>query len=369
MKKYLKNLGTSASIIATVNTNIAMNWPGSGAITIVLDKKEYKDGGKAKIYCPLYGDEQKKEKNIIYDLNEHFTDFTNDGKTIDGNAKKYLITKIEGGGLTHNDDMTYTFTEQDKPLKIHLKSKKYIKIKYTDWQKLQYDDENKLIEEITKDITVFDLFNTLRYCFYDFDLGESNINGTRYDSKTKFIDIDDGKNVTITIDSSKIKDGFIRRVSLESACSVDFIKPDMLDNLNCNFNFRDLKFTLGDLKTKLNDLKCNEDGKYEDDGKQVITGPFKIQIDGDGNEIESTAGETDLSTANYIHLIVDKNSINPYFLQKEFKFDIEGGIDNYIISNETINKIQESLNKLTNTEEVTQDAIFEKLAELENVFL
>ena len=42
MKKYIKNLGISASIIAIANINKASE-KKTGAITIVFDGKEYKD--------------------------------------------------------------------------------------------------------------------------------------------------------------------------------------------------------------------------------------------------------------------------------------------------------------------------------------
>jgi len=373
MKKYLKNLGISASIIATVNTNIAMEAPvpKTGAITIVLDDVKYTtNDGSAKIKLV---DKENSEESIINYLDVNFYKFTNNGKTIDGSAKKYLITKIEGNGVKYNTgNLTYTFNEGE-PLKIHLKSKNYIKIQYTDWQRLQYEDEKKLFEAITNDISVIELFEAIKdnFKYKDLgkdlskDLGTSNINSEKYNSIKNFQAID-GDEVIITIDSSKIADEHIRRCFVKPACSINLIKPDILNELNsAEFDFKNSVKTIGDLKTLLNNFKCNEDGEYKADGKQVITGPFKIKINGDGNEIPSTADKTDLTGANFIHLIVDKNTFNPYFLKKELKFDIEGGKDNYIISDEIKNKIQKSLNKLTNAEEVTQDAIFAELKKLE----
>ena len=364
-KIYKKSLIISASTITTANINKAMDASiKTGPITIVLDGKEYKNDDKTKINIKNKGN---SEEDIIGDLNVHFDEFTNKGKTIDGSAKKYLITEIKGDGVTHNEDMTYTFT-QGKPLKIYLKSKKYIEIKYTSWRRLQYSAENDLIEAITNDISVIELFETIADNFEGKDLGTSNINDEPKESATTFKTIDGGE-VTITIDSFKIKDDCIRTCFLEPVGSVDFINPVLLDILNdINPIFGNVGIsTLNDIKTEFNNIKYNEDGNVDAiNGKPIMTGPFKIKIDDIEDEIPSTEVSTDLKSAKFIHLIVDKNSINPYFLKKEFKFEILGGKDNYIISDETKNKIQEYLDNLKNTEEVTEELIFAELKKLEN---
>ena len=156
MKKYIKNLGISASIIAIANINKASE-KKTGAITIVFDGKEYKDNGTAKI--KFSGDQGKMENDIINGLDAYFAGFTNTGKAINGDATRYLITKIEGKEVKYDPkSMTYTFTEGE-PLKIHLKSKDYIKIKYTGVEQFKCDIENDLIKVITNDTTVEGIFS------------------------------------------------------------------------------------------------------------------------------------------------------------------------------------------------------------------
>lgn len=348
MKKYIKNLGISASIIATANINKASE---TGEVTIVLDGVEYKSEFK-------FDKNSISEKEIYDKLYTNEKKFTNNGENIEEDALLYiLITNIESNGYVYDEKTKlYNFVKSE-PLKIHLKSKDYIKIEYTGEKHLKYENEDWIINSILNFRTIKEIFKENEDWFTGKDCGTSNINGENKDSETKFKDIDKG-NVTIKIDSSKIKDKEFATCIFKPTDNVKTINKKALNNL------KDISLDFKSNSQNINALKAKFDN-YEIDDKKIITGPFKIKIDGTGNEIESTADETDLKSAEFIYLIADKNTINPCFLQKEFKFEIVGGIDNYIISDGDIKKIQESLNNLKNTEEVTEKAIFAELKKLE----
>ena len=348
MKKYIKNLGISASIITTINTNIAK---GTGEVTIVLDCVEYKSNFK-------FDKNSISEDKIYSKLYNKYKEFTNNGKKIEQDALRHiLITNIESDDYSYdNKENVYTFKE-DQSLKIYLKSIDYIKIEYTGEKHLNHENEDRLLDNVINNKTIKEIFKEISDCFKDNNCGTSNINGENKDSKTKFKDIDKGK-VTIKIDSNQIADNSFATCVFKPAENVKIINKDALEKL------KDISLNFNTYQQNINAVKAKFD-YYKIDGKKIITGPFKIKIDGVGNEIESTAGETDLKSAKFIHLIVDKNTFNPCFLKKELKFDIVGGKDNYIISDETINKIQEYLNTLTNAQEVTEELIFAELKKLE----
>ena len=348
MKKYIKNLGISASIITTINTNIAK---GTGEVTIVLDCVEYKSNFK-------FDKNSISEDKIYSKLYNKYKEFTNNGKKIEQDALRHiLITNIESDDYSYdNKENVYTFKE-DQSLKIYLKSIDYIKIEYTGEKHLNNENEDRLLDNVINNKTIKEIFKENKDLFTGNDCGTSNINGENKDSETKFKDIDKGE-VIITIDSSKIKDKEFATCIFKPAENVKIINKKALEKL------KDISLDFQSDSQNINALK-DKFATYIIDGKQVITGPFKIKIDGVGNEIESTAGETDLKSAKFIHLIVDKNTFNPIFLKKHLKFDIVGGKDSYIISDDIINKIQKSLNTLTNTQEVTEDSIFEELRKLE----
>ena len=350
IKKYYKNFGIIAGMITTANINKAADT--TGAITISIDGVEYKDDGSCKIDLTSA---EKTEEDIMNFLQTNESNFKNDGKNIDHKINNTLITKIEGESLTYDaTNYKYTFTK-DKPLTIHLKSKDYIKIEYTGEKQIKYDEKRKLIKSITNGITVQDLFETIKDNFTGNDLGKSKINNEGKDSTKKFSEID-SDNVIIKLDSDKIDENKISTFIVD-ADNVKFIKEKTLQILNgMVLNFKGRDKNIGDLKTTFESWRLK---------KQIITGPFKIKIDGTGNEIPSDQDATDLTGAKFIRFIADKNTFDPVFIQKEFKFEINGGNDQYVISDGDIKKIQESLDKLTNLEEVTEKEIFDELKKLE----
>ena len=345
IKKYYKNFGIIAGMITTANINKAGD---TGEVTIVLDGVEYISTFKLDI--------DPDENWIYFLLSNNSEEFTNNGEQIKKEALSHvLITNIEGEGYTYDDKAKHYNFSEGKPLKIYLKSIDY-KIEYTGEKHFEQDYEKKFIDYINNSRTIKEFFEEMKDYFKDGDCGSSKINNEGKDSTKMFKEIDNGE-FKILIDSSKIADDKFRTFIVD-ADNVKFIEERTLQVLNeQDLDFNKYK-NIGVLK---NSLKCWKFKK----GNAIITGPFKIKIDGTGNEIPSTEDSTDLTKAEFIRLIADKNTINPYFLQKDFKFDIIGGKDNYIISDEDINKIQESLNNLKNTEEVTQITVINELKKLE----
>ena len=152
MKKYIKNLGISASIITTLNTNIASE---TGPITIVLDGVEYKSNFK-------FDENSISEYNIYCDLYNNANEFTNNVKELEEAALRHiLITNIESDDYTYDDnEKLYNFIES-KPLKIHLKSMDYIKIEYTGEKHLNYENEDKLLNNVLNNGTIKEIYEEI----------------------------------------------------------------------------------------------------------------------------------------------------------------------------------------------------------------